>query len=49
MARASQDVLLQEAEIINAWRPTLEYRNCKDAANVEEDIEVEDEQLELDC
>lgn len=45
---APRDILVQEDEIREAWMPDLEERNCEDADNVDENIEIEEEDWELD-
>lgn len=49
MASASGEILVQEAKIMEEWMGALvEDRDGKNATNLDEDIEIEDEELKLD-
>lgn len=48
MARALRDILVQEFEILKAQQKSLKDRKSQQAANVDEDINIEDKESELD-
>lgn len=47
-ARASREIITQEADIMDAWMQSLEGVDGEDAENVDEDMQTEDEELKLD-
>lgn len=42
MVRASKEILVQEAQIMDARTQALEFRHSEEADNVDVDIQVED-------